>query len=120
MRRPVTIIRPSVKDRFGDARDRFGDPVSDVSTDDVAGDEFPDTCYWVIGLPSSDDDANGRQNRVSSSVTAYPMGETRVQAADFVRVNGVVWQVDGDPARAESPFTGRLAGHQVSLKRVRG
>lgn len=108
MRRPITIIRPAEKDRFGD-------PVEDGESE-----QFSDTCLWVIGLPSSSDDQDGRQNRVSSRVTAYPMGETRVRAGDRVQVDGVVWQVDGDPARAESPWTGRLAGHQVSLERWRG
>lgn len=106
MKRPVTIVRPS-------PQDRFGDPTGPDA-------EFRDTCLWVIGLPSSSDDTDGQHNRVASRVTAYPLGETRVRAEDRVKVDGVTWLVDGQPARAESPFTGRLAGYQVSLKRFEG
>lgn len=106
MKRPVVIVRRGAKDRFGDS----------TSQDQ----EFRDTCLWVLGLPSSSDDADGQNNRVSTQVTAYPLGETRVRADDLVKVDGRVWQVDGHPARAESPFSGRLAGYQVSLKLFEG
>lgn len=106
MKRAVTLMKPPSKDKFGNPVD--------------SGEEFRDTCLWVIGLPSSSDDSDGQGNRVTSTVTAYPLGETRVRADYLVKVDGVVWQVDGEPARAESPFTRRLAGYQVSLKKFEG
>jgi len=106
MKRSVTIIRPGPVDAFGDHT--------------APSTEMSDTCLWVIGIVSSDDDQNGKQNRVSSRVTCYPLGETIVRAGDLVRVNGFTWQVDGNPARCESPFTGRFPGYEVNLKAYEG
>lgn len=106
MRRSVTIVRPGSKDRFGDQTS--------------AGTEFTDSCLWVVGIPSSNDGSDGQRNDVSTRVTAYPLGETQVRAGDQVRISGRLYQVDGHPSRAESPFSGRLAGYVVDLKLFEG
>ena len=106
MRRNATIVRPG-------ATDRFGDPVAPAV-------EFTDSAAWVVSLESSSDSFNGQRNDAQSRVNAYVLGATKAVVSDLVRIDGRMWQVDGHPVRAESPFTGRLAGYTVSLKQFEG
>lgn len=107
MRRNATIIRPAETDRFGDA---------------TAGPtEILEKHMWTLSIGSGYDTSDGTRNEESRRVTAYVVGNTtQVVATDLVRVDGQLWQVDGHPVRAESPFTGRLAGYTVALKAYLG
>lgn len=106
MKRNATIIRPS-------ETDRFGDQLEDAT-------EIVEQSTWVISIADGSDSSDGQRNAESRRVNAYVLGTTQALASDLVRIDGFMWQVDGHPVRAESPFTGRLAGYTVSLKQYLG
>lgn len=106
MKRNATLVRPSGTDRFGDA-------IEDAT-------EIEESATWVISLANASDSSDGQRNSESTFVTAYVLGTTQALASDLVRIDGFLWQVDGHPVRAESPFTGRLAGYTVRLKQYLG
>lgn len=107
MRRNATIVRPAQTDRFGD---QVGEPT-----------EILEKHQWVLSIASASDSSDGTRNEESRRVTAYVVGNaTEARATDLVRVDGQMWQVDGHPVRAESPFSRRLAGYTVSLKAYLG
>ncbi|WP_226351479.1 MULTISPECIES: hypothetical protein [unclassified Pseudonocardia] len=102
----MKLRRPGPPDAFGDRAEAA---------------EFWDTSPWVIGIASSHDDSDGRQNRTSTRIECYvPAQSTEARAGDQVNIDGSWFDVDGVPARAESPFTSRLGGYVVQLKRYEG
>lgn len=102
MKRNVVILRPAVKDKFGDSTG----PETEILESD-----------WIIAMNASRDDQEGTRNSVNSSATAYVPYSTKARHFDRVSVDGDVWQVAGDPQRWESPFTGYQAGATVALEK---
>lgn len=112
VRRRARISRPGTKDEFGDRL------VPDTS--------FWDITDWIVGIPVASDVGSGgsipdgKQNRVSTFTQCWILGETLAQPNDLVEIDGVTYQVTGHPGRAESPFTGRLGGYQVTVRKYEG
>ena len=70
--------------------------------------------------PSGEPVADAR-NATTSGFTLYgiPAG-TDITPADRMRVRGVVYDVDGDPATWRNPYTGWAPGYVVQTKRTAG
>lgn len=105
----ITISRPGGTDPFGDPLPGATHPV--------------DGC--VIWQNSSTETMQGRDTIVTSMTVLAPVGSD-ILATDKVYLPGddtaksARWQVNGDPWRIQSPFTGWQPGSQVELLRVQG
>lgn len=107
--KPVTILRPGPRDKFGDPVDP-ANPFVEISESG-----------WIIAPAATSDVQDGKRNSATARLTAYTPYATIVRHSDNVRLSdGSVWQVDGDPSRWESPFTRRRAGATVDLERFTG
>ena len=58
--------------------------------------------------------------RVIVEPTLYIPSEAVIASRDRVRVDGVLYEVEGQPRRWRSPFTGRTPGAVVTLRLVTG
>lgn len=55
-----------------------------------------------------------------SSVSLYGPSGIDIKVGDRVRVNGVMWEVSGEPHEFTNPITGWEAGTETPLESVRG
>lgn len=102
----VVRIRPP-------GRDEYGDPLSADSEED----DIPD-CVVSPRL-STEVTAPGRQGVVVGLTLYAPYGTDLVHT-DQVKVDGVLYELDGEPGPWKSPFSGWEAGVEVALKRAAG
>jgi len=71
--------------------------------------------------PSTSTEDNDNREQVDTYATVYaPDTAVAVKAQDKVRVNGVLWRVEGDPNQWASPFTGWKPGRVIRVRQVRG
>lgn len=92
--------------------DTYGNDVLTSTSVDVHG--------CVVWPRESSELAGGRDTVTSGLNVLAPPG-TAVKATDQVTVDGVTYDVDGEPAVwGPSPFTGTQAGVLVTLTRVTG
>lgn len=93
--------------------DEYGDPI--VGTDDrtILIDAF------VAPRESGDISNRGRQG-VIVGLTLFAPYETDVRYTDQIEVDGVLYDVDGEPGKWRNPFSGWEAGIQVALVRASG
>lgn len=111
--RTATVVR-----RTPGGYDEYGDPIeSTVVRVDVDG------CAWAPrtagGASSSEIRDRGRQG-VIEGLTLYAPAGTDLQPTDQVEVDGVLFDVEGEPGDWRNPFTGRDAGLEVALRRADG
>ena len=87
------------------------DPYSGEATGStwVGAPEIPIEFVAVEPRPSTEPTEDAR-NAVMSGYTLYPPAGSDVTLADRVRVRGVVYEVEGDPADWVNPFTGDNPG----------
>jgi hypothetical protein len=103
----VVRVRPA-----GDA-DKYGDP-TDTDPDRTT----LDGCI-VAPRTSGDIDDRGRAG-VTIGLTLFGPYGTDLLHPDQVEVDGILYDIDGDPGQWKHPRTGREAGMEVALKRAIG
>lgn len=69
--------------------------------------------------PSSEPVQDAR-NAVTSGFTLYAWRAVDLTPADKVRMRGVVYDIDGEPADWRNPYSGRLVGTIIQTKAVDG
>lgn len=105
--RTVTLIGRTVT-----GQDGYGNDVRAEARTDVPGcPVWPRTAGAEL--------VQGQDTVLKGLGVLLPPG-TDVAAVDAVEVDGLRYEVDGEPARWQSPFTGTVPGVQVSLLRVEG
>lgn len=92
--------------------DAYGDPVGDPDEDELDG------CS-VAPRTSTDIADRGRQGVVIGLTLLAPFG-TDIIHTDQLKVDGVLYDIDGDPGSWKNPFTGWEAGIEVALTRATG
>lgn len=102
----VTVHRPGGVDQFGDP-----DPGSPPTTHVLTG------CA-VAPRSTSENDARGAT--VIIGLSLYADHDADIGPADKVEVDGVRYEVVGEPGRWRNPYTANKAGLEVALQRVTG
>lgn len=105
--RNATVVRLR-----GKTLDKYGDPTGSDAEVELEG------CA-VAPRVSGDVDDRGRQGVVVGLSLYAPHG-TDLLHTDRVKVDGVVYEIDGEPGAWKSPFSGWEAGIEVALKRAAG
>lgn len=103
----MTIIRVR-KGGFDEYADRMAG-VSRESLDDA----------FTAPRVSNDISDRGRAGVIVGLSLFAPYGTDLVHT-DQIEVDGVLYEVDGDPGQWHNPFTGTDAGCEVALKRAAG
>lgn len=93
--------------------DQYGDPTAGASTEVVLPDAF------LAPRTSEELTANGRAG-VIVGWTLFAPYDTDLVFTDQVKVDGVLYQIEGEPGRWRNPFTGWEPGLQAALTRVEG
>lgn len=96
----------------GVGKDEYGDP------EGTGSDTTLDGCI-VAPRTSVDVVERGRQGVVVGLTLYAPFGTDLVHT-DRVKVDGVLYDLDGEPGPWKSPFNGWEAGVEVALKRAAG
>lgn len=104
----VTILR-------GGEVDRWGDPV-----DGPAGLPRRVRVRRCVFAPGTSTEPGVWANSVVTDASLLLPFRTDLTAGDRVEVDGLegTWNVEGEPARWRSPFTGRRFGVSATLRRV--
>lgn len=98
--------------RLRGGRTQFGgDPTADVEVT-ISG------CLFDPGGPRGE--TRDRGDTVTAQPAVYAPVGVDIKATDRLRVRGVVYAVDGQPAEWRSPFPGGPEGVHVALKYVAG
>jgi len=99
--------------------DEYGDPIPGTTIRvDVPG------CGWAprsagAGPSSEDIHDRGRQG-VIVGLTLYMPAGTDLRHTDQVELEGLLYDVEGDPGEWRNPLSGREAGLEVALRRAEG
>jgi hypothetical protein len=92
-------------------RDPFGDPVGPAVPDlDIPG--------CAIAPRQAGEQIGQGRYAVTSGLTVYAPAGADVLPSDRLRVRGVLYEVDGEPADWRSPYSGRTPGMEIPLTRV--
>jgi hypothetical protein len=99
----ATVVRETAAGGFGE-RSTFADS------------------HAIVGLfaPTGGFEQTGGRDTVTTQPTFYAEPGSDVTSTDRLRVRGVVYQVDGEPALWQLPASGATAGLQVPLRGVAG
>lgn len=93
--------------------DEYGDPIEGTITRQVLDGAF-------TAPRESDEITNRGRAGVIVGLTLFAPYSTDLRHTDQVEVDGVLYEVDGEPGRWRNPLTGREAGIQVALRRAQG
>jgi hypothetical protein len=93
--------------------DEYGDPVSGTEDRVTLIDAF------TAPRESGDLSARGRQGVIVGQMLFAPY-DTDIRYTDQIEVDGVLYDIDGEPGRWRNPFSGWEAGIQVALVRASG
>ena len=77
-------------------------------------------CALVPRLAEGDEPLMSGRSPVFVGFYIFGPIDMQVTARDRVRIAGEVFEVNGEPVRWVSPFTGTVAGTQVNIKRMEG
>ena len=99
---------------IGDAEDDYGNVTETWSA------SFAELQGCAFDPGSSSEPRLQGHDRVIVEPTLYIPFEADVKPRDRVRVEGVTYEVEGQPRRWRSPFTGRTPGAVVTLRLVEG
>jgi hypothetical protein len=93
--------------------DAYGDP--------VAGTEDRTTLDGAFTAPRTSDELTDRGRAgVIVGLTLFAPYATDLVYTDQVEVDGVLYDIEGEPGKWRNPFTGWEAGLQAALSRVEG
>lgn len=101
----IVRIRPA-------GRDKYGTPLSGDTRTNLDG------CF-VAPRSSEDTDDRGRQGVVVGMSLYGPYGTDLVHT-DLVEVDGVRYELEGDPGQWKNPLTGWEAGFEQAIRRAAG
>lgn len=97
--------------------DEYGDPISGSEERiDVPG------CTWaprLAGAASSEIDDRGRQG-IIVGMTVYMPYDTDLRPSDQLVLDGLLYEVEGEPGKWHNRMTGRRAGLEVAARRSEG
>lgn len=104
---PVTVIRAGsyVDPASGETEGQDWDSPTETTYEFCAVGHGPSDESWMIG-----------RNPADVVLTVYMPYDADVTRKDRVRVRGTVYDVNGDPFRWASPFTGDEEGTEVYLQ----
>ena len=97
-----------------DGADGYGNPTY------VAVESVVQGAVFAPEAASSEVDEVGRSTVVSKPTLYFPGSWPAFDARDRVRVRGVEYLIDGDPADWRSPWSAEQGGLVVTLKRAAG
>lgn len=111
----VTVRRrpPGTVDRFGDPLPAIEHTVEPCALVNKGSTEISNN---RMGTEME----NNRLNVFTSALLLAPAGADFMPGDEVVTPDGRVWQVDGEPLRPNSPFTGWRPGTKVTLRRYTG
>lgn len=93
--------------------DQYGDPISGTTTETTMSD-------WFVAPRTSDDIPGRARDGVTVGLNLYTPYDADLVRTDQVKVNGEVYDIDGEIARWKHPWTGWEAGQVAALKRGEG
>jgi hypothetical protein len=112
--RTATIVRANPG-----GTDQFGDPIAGTTVEiDVPGAAWAPRTQGA-GPSASEIHDRGRQGVIEGLSVYLPYG-TDLRPTDQLRLDGVLYEVEGDPGSWWSPFTGRTPGIEVAVRRAEG
>jgi hypothetical protein len=101
----ITITRQGAQT----GEDTQGNPTYATSTIDVKG------CAFAPA--SSDESGDTFGGRILSGGTVYAPAGTVFLPSDVLTIRGNPWHIDGEAGEWRSPFTNRVKGVEVAVKR---
>lgn len=93
--------------------DQYGDPIPGTTTETA----MPD---WFIAPRTSDDIEGRARDGVTVGLNLYTPFAADLLRTDQVKVNGELYDIDGEIAPWKHPWTGWEAGQVAALKRGEG
>lgn len=94
----VTVVRAAlVTDPFSGEDEMYDWTAADET-------DFP---KCAVAPRTSEEPLEGRRVQVMDGLSVYGPKNMDVTSRDRIRIDGVLYEVDGEPAHWESPFTGR-------------
>lgn len=93
--------------------DQYGDPIPGTTTVTAMPEAF------VAPRTTEDVDDRGRTG-VIVGLTLFAPYSTDLTYTDQIEVDGVLYDIEGEPGRWKNPFTGWEAGIQAALTRAQG
>ena len=93
--------------------DEFGDPIPSSETRTTLAEAF-------VAPRTTDELTNLGRTGVVIGLTLFTPFGTDIEPDDQVEVDGVLYEVDGQPGDWANPLTGWEAGTTVALTRVEG
>jgi hypothetical protein len=105
----VTVLRA------GSTTDAYGDPAFDWATPV----EIPHPGSAVAPRLEDEDRRNGREGIVTGWTVYFPPGAD-VRGTDRVRIRGLVYRVDGQPAQWTNPYSTKDRGTVIHAGEVEG
>lgn len=97
--------------------DRYSKREDDLSWDDPSEVDYPGCAVWQED--SSEPDEEGRTRTITRTKVAVDV-DADVHAGDRFVIDGLTYDVEGDPAEWRSPYTGWAPGLLITGKRVDG
>jgi hypothetical protein len=112
--RTATIVRANPG-----GTDQFGDPVTGTTVEiTVPGAAWAPRTQGV-GPSAGEVHDRGRQGVIEGLTVYLPYG-TDLHPSDQLRLDGRLYEVEGDPGEWWNPMSGRLAGLEVAVRRAEG
>jgi hypothetical protein len=102
----VTLISRTVSGQDGYGNDVYAETSTDVSPCIVQPAGSVETIQWT--------------DEVSTDLTVFLPFGTDIEAIDAVEINGIRYEVQGEPSNWTSPFTGRNSPEQIRVSKVTG
>lgn len=92
-------------------KDDYGDP--------LPGEDTTVTGVLLDPFDTSNENSD-RRNQTVTEITVHDPSYCDIGPSDTVTLNGLLWEVIGDPVRPESPMTGWRPSQRINLRRVTG
>lgn len=93
--------------------DQYGDPIPGTTTETIIAGAF------TAPRTTEDVDDRGRAG-VIVGLTLFAPYNTDLTYTDQIEVDGVLYDIEGEPGRWKNPFTDWEAGIQAALTRAQG
>jgi hypothetical protein len=93
--------------------DEYGDPVAGTTTETTLAGAY-------VAPRESDEITNRGRAGVIVGLTLFAPYDTDLRHNDRIKVDGVLYDIEGEPGRWRNPFTDWEAGIQAALRRTAG